>query len=257
MKARTLLVGVVSAACALSWLSWSGAASAQDHAAAASREDTQTTADSTPALGTVDRLRVMTRLEVGYRGSFVTDPGYNPFSTQDYFSQSSIAISRTILVSGRYSFAPGVMWDYGKSGATARGDSTSLEIHRLSAPLEGRMHFGAWGYAFLRAAPGVALESAEIDDLSSPTGSLKKNRWLFSTDVSAGYAFPILPRASAYAITPRAWLQSDVGYGAIVAQRLDLAPDVGSGDPTLTKGVDLGTLSMHGVFWRLAAAVSF
>ena len=249
MKTKTTLL-------VLCLLSWAPAAFAQEQSAA--RPEVEPSADSPAALGTVDRLRVMTRFEIGYRGTFVTDPGYNPFSTQDYFSQTSVAISRTLLASGRYSFAPGFMWDYGKSTATARQDATSLEVHRLSAPLEGRVHFGSWGYAFLRAAPGVALEAAEIDDPTSPTGSLKKNRWLFSTDVSAGYAFPLFPRASAYAIVPRAWLQSDVGYGAIVAQRLDLAPDVGSsGDPSLTRGVDLGSLSMHGAFLRLAAAVSF
>ena len=118
------------------------------------------------------------------------------------------------------------------------------------------MHFGAWGYAFLRAAPGVALENAQVDEPTAPA-ALRKSRWLFSTDVSAGYAYPLFPRADAFALTARAWVQSDIGYGAIVAQRLNLAPDLPSGDPRLASGVDLGSLAMHGVFFRLAGAVSF
>jgi hypothetical protein len=229
---------------------------AQPRALSPYRQDAPPTPESTPA-GAVDRLQSMWRLELGYRGSFVTDPGYNPFSSQDYFAQVSLGASRTVYARGRFSFAPGLSWDYGKSTSTARGDATSLEMHRLSLPLEGRMHFGTWGYAFLRVAPGAALENAEIDDPSAPS-PLTKSRWLFSTDVSAGYAYPLLPRADAFTSTARLWLQTDIGYGVVVAQRLNLSPGSASGDQGLPSGaVDLGSLSMHGVFYRLAGAVSF
>ncbi|MDP8999800.1 MAG: hypothetical protein M3O46_06790, partial [Myxococcota bacterium] len=194
--------------------------------------------------------------ELGYRGAFVADSGYEPFSTQNYFAQVSMAASRTVYARGRFSFAPGLAYDYGKSGATARGDATSFQMHRIVVPLEGRMHFGPWGYAFLRAAPGAALESVEVNDPTSPA-PLTKSRWLFATDVSAGYAFPLLPRASPYEATPRVWIQTDWGYGWVAAQRLNLAPDVPSGDPRLASGVDLGSLTMRGAFFRVAGSVSF
>jgi hypothetical protein len=204
----------------------------------------------------IDRLKTMWRVELGYRGGFVTDAGYNPFSTQDYFSQVSMAASRTVFTRGRMSFAPGIGWDYGRSSATARGASASLDVHRLVVPLEGRVHFGAWGYAFVRAAPGIALESVEVDDASAPA-PMTKSRWLFATDLSAGYAYPVLPRADPYEHVPRAWVQADGGYGWIVTQRLNLAPDLPSSDPRLASGVDLGSLTMRGAFFRVAAAVSF
>src|SRR4029077_16623470 len=97
----------------------------------------------------------MWRLETGYRGSFVPSAGFDPFSTNDFLPQFSLSASRTLFSQGPFSFAAGLAWDYGASSARARGDATSLTMHRLTAPLEGRLHFVPWGYAFVRAAPGA------------------------------------------------------------------------------------------------------
>ena len=202
--------------------------------------------------GQVDRRETMWRVEMGYRGSFVTNAGYNPFSTQDYFSQFSLGGSRTLVTRGRFSFAPGLVWEYGSSNATARGDAASFSMHRLAVPLEARMHFGGWGYAFLRAAPGVATQRAEIDDSFSM--ALTKTRWLFSTDVSAGYAWLMWPRGQPGAT--RLWLQSDVGYGWVATERLTLGPDSSSSSQHVT-AIDLGALAMQGAFFRIAVAASF
>jgi hypothetical protein len=204
----------------------------------------------------VDRLKSMWRFELGYRGAFVSEAGYNPFSTHDYFAQVSMGGSRTVYTRGSFSLSPGFSWDYGRSSASARGDATSLDLHRLVVSLEGRMHFGAWGYAFVRAAPGVALENAEVDDPTSPA-PLTKSRWLFATDLSAGYAYPLWPRAEPWDRTPRVWLQADGGYGWIATQALNLSPELSSSDARIASGIDLGSLAMRGAFFRIAAAVSF
>jgi hypothetical protein len=214
----------------------------------------------TPRAST-DRPELMWRFELGYRGSFVTSPGYNAFSTQDYMAQVSMMASRTLFARGHYSFASGIGWDYGGSGATARGDMTSLTMHRLNVPLEGRVHFGRWGYGFLRAAPGVAVVSTQIEDASAPpsTGTtqqlLSKSRWLFAADASAGYAWLAWSGTPSSAGTPRLWLQADGGYGWVADERLNLAPNVG-GDQRVA-GIDLGPLSMQGGFFRIAAAFSY
>lgn len=198
----------------------------------------------------LDRRLDMWRAELGYRGSFVTQSGYNAFSTQDYFSQFSLTLSRTVYVRGRYSFAPGITWDYGSAGATDRVMATStLDVHRLSVPLEARAHVGYWGYGFLRAAPGIAYEHEEVVDPSGP-GSLTKSRWLVAADVSAGFAVRPPIHGDSARIPMRPWLQADVGYGWIAAQHLNLSQDA----PSST--VDLGTLAMQGAFFRIAVAVS-
>jgi hypothetical protein len=218
-------------------------ASAQE-AAAAPVEDAPAVAHAR----VFDRREVMARLEIGYRGSFITNAGYNPFSTDDYLPQFSLAASQTIFARHRFAFASGFAWDFANTGATDRGDSASLTLHRLTIPLEGRVHFGEWGYAFLRVAPGVAMVSEQIDDPSAP-GPLTKDRWLFATDASVGYDWLIMPRGSALSRVARMWLQTDVGYGWMAKERLDLAPAGAS-------GVDLGTLALSGAFFRIAVAAS-
>ncbi len=202
-----------------------------------------------------DARIAMWRVEMGYRGSFVPSAGFDPFSTNDFLPQLSLSASRTVFSRGPLSFAPGLAWDYGGSSATARGDATSLTMHRLTVPLEGRVHFVPWGYAFLRAAPGVVAQRTEVDDSSSPA-PLTKNRWLFATDLSAGYAWLVWPQRGAGHVA-RLWLQADAGYGWVANERLDLAPALASGDPRAVSGVDLGDVQLSGAFFRAAAAVSF
>jgi hypothetical protein len=209
----------------------------------------------TAAIPRADARVAMWRLEMGYRGSFVPSPGFDPFSTNDFLPQFSASASRTVFSSGPLSFAPGLAWDYGSSSATARGDATSLTMHRLTVPLEGRLHFVPWGYAFVRAAPGVVAQHVEVDDSSSPA-ALEKNRWLFATDISAGYAWLVWPQRGPDHVG-RLWLQADAGYGWVASERLDLSPALASGDTRLVSGVDLGNIKMSGAFFRAAAAVSF
>jgi hypothetical protein len=212
--------------------------------------------ESEPSVGRVDHRESMTRLELGYRGSFVPDSGFDPFSTTSYLPQLSITASRTIFAYGRWSFAPGVSWDHAGSSATARGDGTSLTVNRLTVPLEGRVHLGACGYAFARLAPGLSAQAVQIEEASSPA-LLSKSRWLFATDASAGYAWLVSPRGHAFALVPRMWLQGDVGYGWTFAEGLDLSPDLPSGSPDRASGVNLGSLVLRGAFFRIAAAASF
>jgi hypothetical protein len=240
MKARMTLLAVCLAA------SCTQAA----HAQGGPTEETQASPEA-PHARVWDRREMMTQLEIGYRGSFVTNAGYNPFSTNDYLPQFSLAASQTVFAWHRFAFAAGIAWDFANTGATARGDTSSLTMHRLTAPLEGRTHFGDWGYLFLRVAPGTAVVNAEIDDPSAPA-PLAKNRWLFATDVSAGYAWLIAPRGRAWRRVPRLWVQTDAGYGWMASDRLNLAPASAG-----ASGVDLGSLALSGAFFRIAAAASF
>ena len=203
-----------------------------------------------------DRRIEMWRLEAGYRGSFVPSAGFDPFSTNDFLPQFSLAASRTLAASRPLSLAAGVAWDHGASSATVRGDQASIEVERLTVPIEGRLHFGRWGYAFLRGAPGVVSQHAEVDDPSAPA-PLSKTQWLFATDVSAGYAWLVWPQTREPARAPRLWLQADVGYGWVANERLDLAPALASGDARVVSGIDLGSITLSGAFFRAAAAVSF
>ena len=218
----------------------------------------QSVASEMPPLESwVDHREVMTRLELGYRGSFAPDPGFDPFSSNDFLPEFYIAASRTVFAWGRFSFAPGIEWDNGGSSSTVRQvDSSSLRLNRLTLPLEGRVHFGPWGYAFARVAPGVVALETQLTDSSSPA-TLSKTQWLFATDLSAGYAWLVFPQVEARRLTARVWLQADVGYGFVAQGRLNLGPELGSSNTQRVDGVDLGPISMNGAFFRVSAAASF
>jgi hypothetical protein len=205
---------------------------------------------------TFDTRVAMWRLELGYRGSYVPSAGFDPFSTNDFLPQVSLDASRTLLATSAFSLAVGLAWDHGSSDATARGDVTSLDFNRFTVPIEARVHFGRWGYAFARVAPGVAAEKATLNDPSEPA-ALTKTQWLFATDLSGGYAWLVWPPTREPSTSPRLWIQADGGYGWVASQRLDLGPALASTDARLANGVDLGSLSMSGAFFRLGAAISY
>jgi hypothetical protein len=206
----------------------------------------------------IDHRVSMWRLELGYRGSFVSDAGYAPFSTNGSLSQTSLAASRTLFARGPFSFAPGIAWDHGGSTASARGDATSFGSDRFTVTLEGRAHFGhsgEWGYLFLRGAPGVAIQHVEVDDASSPAPFTQTSA-LFAVDASGGYAWPLWGWHNPSRIV-RGWLQAEGGYGWVASDRLALAPNLPSGDSQLVAGTDLGSVSMSGGFLRVGVAMSF
>jgi hypothetical protein len=195
------------------------------------------------------------RIEAGYRGSYIPDEGFDPFSKDDFLPQLSLSASRTVWTRGRLSFAPGLAWDHGSRSSTARGAATSLSLDRVTIPLEGRLHVDRWGYAFVRLAPGVVAQGVRVEEVSGPA-PYTKSRALFAADLSAGYAFPLW-RLGGPASPARAWLQADGGYGWVASERLALAPDLAGDDPLRTRGVDLGSIATRGAFFRVGVALTF
>lgn len=190
--------------------------------------------------------------DVGYRGSFISDPGMNAFSTRDYLAQFSLGASRKVIERGRFSFAPGLIWDYGASSATARGAQTSLTVHRLSIPLEGRYRIAPWLVAFVRAAPGLTSISARVSDDSGPA-PLAKSEWVPSMDFSGGAAW----RFARVNDRVGFWLTGEGGYGWAKSTALNLSPDLAGDDPRRVADTDLGRLALRGGFMRFGAALSF
>ncbi|HEX4447449.1 MAG TPA: hypothetical protein VH044_11960, partial [Polyangiaceae bacterium] len=96
-------------------------------------------AESTAATGS-DARESMWRIEMGFRGSYVPNAGYDPFSTNDFLPSFSVAASRTLVAGHHLSFAAGLSWDYGRRGAEDRGDHAWISAQRVAVPLEGRVH---------------------------------------------------------------------------------------------------------------------
>ncbi len=194
--------------------------------------------------------------EAGLRSMYITNPGYDPVSTDNSLLQFSLGASRTLWDQGQLSFAPGIVWDYGESSATARGQNTNLQAHRLALTLEGRYHFLPWMYGLVRVAPGAVHQRVQLDDASAIAPYVAR-KWSFAFDSAAGVAFLLAPQAEIAASPVRWWLAAEGGYGYAGSGSLVMSQDLGADDPHRTGPVDLGSLALRGGFFRLYAAVTY
>jgi hypothetical protein len=191
------------------------------------------------------------QLSIGVRTTFVRNAGYDVFSTNDALSQFSLGAIFPVLHRGRVALALGGVWDYGGSTASARGAEARLRMHRLSAPIEGRLFATDWLFGFARLAPGVAVQTVTVNDSSAP-GRLLAERPLFVTDASVGVATVLSGRGPL-----RVGLSGDIGYALVPSMALRLRPDLADDDPRATGSVDLGSIATGGAFFRIAALASF
>jgi hypothetical protein len=192
--------------------------------------------------------------QAGFRQTFVTDPGFDPFSKNNGLPQLSLGLSRTVVERGAWSLAPGVAWEYGQVQGTARDHQTQLDTHRLSLMLEGRYHLFPWLYALARVAPGALHQAAQLRDPLA-VAPLVASHWAFTVDASAGGAVLLGPWTQAN--SPRFWLVAEGGYGFTRQSALVLNPDVDEDDARRTGSLDLGTLTLSGAFVRAYVALTY
>jgi hypothetical protein len=205
--------------------------------------------------GERDNRQSFWQAQLGVRSTFVSDPGFDPFASDNALTSFSVAASRTVFEQGAYSLAPGIFWDYGSRSATARGDQTSLSAHRLGLALEGRCHLVPWAYALLRVTPSAIQQSARLTDPFA-TAPYVANAWTFGIDASAGAAFLLGPQPSSPALV-RWWLAAEGGYAYAGSASLMMHADLPSDDPRRTGDVNMGTLALGGPFVRIYGSVTF
>lgn len=196
------------------------------------------------------------RFEIGTRQAFIANPGLDAFARHNELGQASLSLSRVVLTRGRFAFAPGLAWDYGETSADVRGSASSLSVHRLSVPLEGRFSILPQLYAYARVAPGAVALSAEVKDTSAP-GTLVRSAWLPSIDASAGATYRLFTIADVRNRPLDLWIAAEGGYGWTRSTDLVMTPDLADGDPRRTGGVDLGSIALRGAFVRAAVALTF
>jgi hypothetical protein len=194
--------------------------------------------------------------QVGLRSTFVTDPGFDPFASDDVLTSFSLGVSRTVYDHEAFSLAPGIFWEYGARSSTARSQPTSLTSNRLAVALEARGHLAPWAYGFVRVAPTAIQQRAQLSDPLA-AAPLVASAWTFGVDASAGAAFLLGPHSATSTAPLRWWLAAEGGYGYASSAPLLMHPDLASGDPRRTGDLDLGRIALGGVFFRLYGSVTF
>jgi hypothetical protein len=184
-------------------------------------------------------------IDGGVRTTFIKDAAYDPYSRNDALTQFSLGMARTTIIRGNFSFAPGFRWDFGSSNATARGAETNLLAHRLTVPLEARLHAESWLYVFGRFAPGVMYQRSRVKD-GALAEAMTDSGWVPAADVSAGVSMLFASfSGSPTSHAPRFWITPEVGYAWAGRASAALSPKTEADDPRA-----FGTLSMTGVAVR-------
>jgi hypothetical protein len=192
------------------------------------------------------------QVSAGVRSALFRSAGYDPFSTNDVFTQFAATATWAARTSASLASALGVAWESGGAQAQARGADTDLSLSRLGLALEERFAPRPWAYAFLRVCPGWLRGTASLKDptIAAP---LRTTFATLSVDASLGAAVRLNPRVSPVGV----WLVGDAGYGWAPAQHLALAPALTAADRNKAGVTTLADLAPRGVFFRFALALAF
>lgn len=197
----------------------------------------------------------LVQASLGVRASKVSDAGYDPFAATDELIQISLGASGTLFRQPRFSLAAVGFWDYGSQSSTARGQPSSIDLHRLSIGPEARYHLLTPLYVFVHVLPAFAHSKASIDDgVAQVTRSAR--HWSYGVDAAVGAAYELYGMRSGQSARPRIWAVAEGGYGYLGAAALRLKPESGQGAPERAAAVDLGSVSLAGPYLRVSLAVS-
>jgi hypothetical protein len=197
------------------------------------------------------------RVQLAPRFTYVGDPAFDSFASNDVLPQLSIEATRDVKRWGKLSLGVGLGWDVGGRTGTLRHASSHLTLHRFIVPVEARYAVNRNLLAFGRIAPGAAVSFSGVDDSSSKE-TLKASAWAFAGDMSLGASVLLGLRRDARAQPVRFWLSPEIGYTWTTKAKLDLRPDQSSEDALgRSEPLRLGALSIRGLFWKLAFTASF
>lgn len=195
-------------------------------------------------------------LAFGFRSMFIPSAGLDPFSSNDAFTQVSLAAGPTVLRRGAVSFAALAQWDFGKLDDRARGAASELAIHRLGVGLESRLQLARRLALFAKVAPAAVHASASLGDPGSDHPLVSRS-WSWALDTTAGAAFMFASTGPRAAPTSRWWLTGEAGYGFAGEIAMSFQPEPDEEDPRTSGAITLPALRPSGAMLRFAVAVSF
>jgi hypothetical protein len=197
-------------------------------------------------------------IDTGVRNTYVKDAAYDPYAENDAFTQWSVGMSRTTIMRGDFSFAPGFRWDAGSSSARARGADTNLLAHRLTIPLELRYHEAKWIYFFGRLAPGAMYQRSRVVDASLSEPMVDAG-WVPAADVSLGASlmFANFTPDDATSRVPRFWITPEVGYAWSGRASAAMSPKTDTDDPRAFGTLSMTGATLRGAFFRINVTTTF
>lgn len=195
------------------------------------------------------------RVDLGGRGQFIKDRGFDPFSEKDALGQLALSASYAFWARERLSLAAVVEYDYGSSSASARSAEASLDLNRFVLAPELRYHVLRIAAATAKLGPTLTRESAT---LSNGLGSdLHKMGYKFGFEATLGAAVEVWGFQSGSSKKPRLWVTGEGGYAWTAPMALRFEPEESSAVPQRLASVAFHDLTLAGPLFRIGFAVSF
>jgi hypothetical protein len=229
--------------------------------AAPAAADPGAPAGSAPAMDRIERAApgdprsARFGVDLGARAVFIDNAGFGPYSTSDLLPGLSVAASWVPGRIGAVSFAVVGEYDLGYQSATARGDATTLFVHRAAVGLEPRFRVGSRLDLFAKLAPGVLYLNGQITD-ADPSNPLSSSQWTWSLDTSGGAAFLLLRSSGSRHVTSL-WLVGEIGYAFAGSADMIFAQSSSAGDPHNYGSITLPALRPAGFLDRWAISMRF
>lgn len=194
--------------------------------------------------------------ELGVRNVVATDPSYDPYSEDDALTAAAFAVTWMPLQYDLFTVGLVGEWDPGGSTGSARGDATSLFVHRASVGAQARLALGSRVYLHARVAPSMIFVSTSIEDPAIPR-PLEADSFTWGLDATGGAAVLIARAGDPDAPAFRLWVVGEVGYAFAGAAELAHEVEAVDDDPRRYGGVTLAALDTSGVVNRFALALTF
>ena len=195
-------------------------------------------------------------LALGFRAMVMPSAGLDPYAADNSVVQLSLAAGPTLLRRGPVSIAALAEWNFGNKNSTARGDATSLTMHRIGLGLESRLQLASRWMIFAKLAPAAVNLRGTITDagLDRP---LVSRSWSWALDTTAGAAVLFARTGPREATTSRFWFTGELGYGFAGQSDMIYAPEANEDDPRKYGSIMLPALRPSGALMRLSMLVSF
>lgn len=199
------------------------------------------------------RSRPEFNISAGARGMIMPSRGFDPYASNNFMLQGSVGLGLTVARLGNASILLFAEYDAGSRDATARGESASLTLHRLSGGAETRYQLGRRFFLAARVAPAAMYLHGSINDATIDR-PLVSNAWTWGLDVSGGGGLLLGSTGERGA---KFHLTLDFGYTFAGESQMSYAPAASDDDPRKYGSVMLPAMKPAGATSRLGLAVAF
>lgn len=189
-------------------------------------------------------------ISAGLRGMLLPSIGFDPYAGNDFLGQLSIAGAIAVVRTRHASILLFGEWDVGTRSGTARGQDTSLTLHRLGGGAETRLLLARRFYLSAKLAPAALHLRGTLRDSDMDRPLVSRN-WTWGLDTTGGVGV-LLGGARV-----QAWITLDLGYMFAGERGMTYAPGSDEEDTRRFGAVTLPSIKPSGAVSRLALAVTF